>query len=110
MNTLLLAALAGFFSVEKTPEGRWWVKDAEGKRTIIRGVDWVIYRGHRCEADGARHHYREWNDAHYASPAVWEEETLARFKEHFAVSRNDSWIKVGGSKIDIYGVRYRKVK
>ena len=33
-----------------------------------------------------------------------------RFKEHFAVSRNDSWIKVGGSKIDIYGVRYRKVK
>ena len=81
MNTLLLAALAGFFSVEKTPEGRWWVKDAEGKRTIIRGVDWVIYRGHRCEADGTRHHYREWNDAHYASPAVWEKETLARLKD-----------------------------
>ena len=33
-----------------------------------------------------------------------------RFKEHFAVSRNDSWINVGGSKIDIYGVLYRKVK
>lgn len=33
-----------------------------------------------------------------------------RFKEHFAVSRNDSWINVGGSKIDIYGVRYRKFK
>ena len=33
-----------------------------------------------------------------------------RFKEHFAVPRNDSMINVGGSKVDIYGVRYRKVK
>ena len=33
-----------------------------------------------------------------------------KFKEHFAVPRNDSMINVGGSKVDIYGVRYRKVK
>lgn len=37
-------------------------------------------------------------------------ESGERFKEHFAVPRNDSMINVGGSKVDIYGVRYRKVK
>ena len=37
-------------------------------------------------------------------------ESGERFKEHFAVPRNDSMIKIGGSKVDIYGVRYRKVK
>ena len=37
-------------------------------------------------------------------------ESGERFKEHFAMPRNDSMINVGGSKIDIYGVRYRKVK
>ena len=52
-----------------------------GEPIYIRGVDWVIYRGHRCEADGGRHHYREWNDAHYASPSEWEKETLARLKD-----------------------------
>ena len=37
-------------------------------------------------------------------------ESGARFKEHFALSRDDSWIKVGGFEVDVYGVRYRKVK
>lgn len=71
----------GFYRVEQTENGRWWTLDPDGKRTIIRGVDWVIYRGHRCEADGKRFHYREWNDATYPSPAVWEEETLGRLRK-----------------------------
>lgn len=75
------SAGTGFYSVEKTPEGRWWVRDGKGERTIIRGVDWVIYRGHGCEVDGKRFHYKEWNDAHYASPSEWEKETLARLKD-----------------------------
>ena len=75
------AAERGFYRVEKTPEGRWWAVDPEGQRTVIRGVDWVIYRGHRCEADGKVHHYKEWNDAHYRTPADWEDETLGRLKK-----------------------------
>lgn len=71
----------GYFRVEKTPDGRWWAIDPDGKQTIIRGVDWVVYRGHSCEADGCVCHYKEWNDSHYTSPAEWEEETLARLKK-----------------------------
>ena len=32
----------GFYRVEQTENGRWWTLDPDGKRTIIRGVDWVI--------------------------------------------------------------------
>ena len=69
----------GFFHVEQTADGRWWAVNPDGEKTIIRGVDWVIYTGHRCEAD-AVNHYKEWNDAHYASRTDWEAETLARLK------------------------------
>jgi len=73
--------MSGFFHVEQAADGRWWAVNAKGERTIIRGVDWVIYRGHGCEVDGHANHYREWNDAHYASSAEWEEETLGRLKK-----------------------------
>jgi len=73
--------IRGFYRVEKASDGRWWAVDPQGMRTVVRGVDWVIYRGHGCEVDGKAHHYREWNDAHYASPADWERETLGRLKD-----------------------------
>ena len=69
----------GFYRFERDSDGRWWAVDPSGERTVIRGVNWVVYRGHPCEADGASH-YRDWNDAHYASRAEWEAETLARLK------------------------------
>lgn len=73
-------AAKGFYSTEKTPDGRWYVVDADGARTIIRGIDWVRYDGHSCQVEDRRHYY-EWNETHYASRAEWEEETLRRLKK-----------------------------
>ena len=70
----------GFYRVERAADGRWWAVDSTGERTVIRGVNWVVYGGHSCEADKTSH-YRDWNDAHYASRAEWEAETLARLRK-----------------------------
>ena len=70
-----------FFHVIQSPDGRWWAVTPSGERTVIRGVDWVIYRGFACEAEGGKQRYGEWNDSHYASPAAWEDETLGRLKK-----------------------------
>lgn len=72
---------ASYYRVEKRADGKWWAVDSSGRPTTIRGVDWIIYSGHRCEVSGRRRFYREWNDLHYPTVTAWAEETASRLKD-----------------------------
>lgn len=69
----------GFFHVEELG-GKWWVVDPLGRGTVIRGCDGISFAGPPCEALG-KNPYGEHNRKIYASPAEWEEKTLARLGE-----------------------------
>lgn len=87
LTTLLASAAcicpvaAGFYRTEKTPDGRWRVIDPDGRPVMMRGVDYVSWRGPGCwRVKPPRFRYREHNETSYVNRAEWERETLSRLR------------------------------
>ena len=73
------ASAAGFMTTARDAEGRWWLVDGAGNRTLEMGVGWVSPRGPRNTVTG-KHPYWETVKAKYAAPGAWEAATVARLK------------------------------
>ena len=64
------ASAAGFMTTARDAEGRWWLVDGAGNRTLEMGVGWVSPRGPRNTVTG-KHPYWETVKAKYAAPGAW---------------------------------------
>ena len=73
------ASADGFMSTARDAEGRWWLVDGAGNRTLEMGVGWVSPRGPRNTVTG-KHPYWETVKAKYAAPGAWEAAAVARLK------------------------------
>jgi agarase len=75
------SSFAGFYRVEKN-SGLWRVISPDGKPVVMRGVDYVNWRGQGCwRVKPPRFRYREHNETSYVNRAEWEKETLARLRD-----------------------------
>ena len=72
-------AQGGFYRLRQSDGGRWWVVDPGGRKTFLRGIDWVWVHGFHCEALGYSP-YGRFVKANYPSREAWAEETLLRLK------------------------------
>ena len=73
------ASAEGFMSTARDADGRWWLVDGAGNRTLEMGVGWVSPRGPRNNVTG-KHPYWETVKAKYAAPGAWEASAVARLK------------------------------
>ena len=64
-----VASADGFMSTARDTEGRWWLVDGAGNRTLEMGVGWVSPRGPRNNVTG-KHPYWETTKAKYAAPGA----------------------------------------
>ena len=72
-------AQGGFYRLRQGDGGRWWVVEPGGRKTFLRGIDWVWANGFHCEALGYSP-YRRFVKANYPSREAWADETLSRLK------------------------------
>ena len=78
-TTAAASAQGGFYRLRQSDGGRWWVVEPGGRKTFLRGVDWVWAHGFHCEALGYSP-YGRFVQASYPSREAWADETLSRLK------------------------------
>lgn len=69
----------GYFHMEKQGD-IWWPIDPQGRGFVPLGVDHATFRGHGCEKLGYAPYGRK-NEAKYAKPELWTDETLGRLRD-----------------------------
>ncbi|MBQ3098968.1 MAG: hypothetical protein IJC66_12515 [Kiritimatiellae bacterium] len=76
------SSIAGFYRVEKDSNGVWRIISPDGAPVVMRGVDYVNWRGQGCwRVKPPRFRYREHNETSYVNRAEWENETLGRLRD-----------------------------
>ena len=78
--TVLAAAQAGFVGTVRDADGRWWLVDGEGRKTLERGVGYATPRGWVNKTTGRRP-YGETVNAKYESVDSWANSTVERMKK-----------------------------